>query len=1057
MGRSAKGLSKTQQDWINQGRSLIQAAPTFSKNDYPWRDEDLEFFTPQPLEKFLYEEMGGIVLFPKQREDLEVLLGIDPKQLFEAGSGLPQQALLAYGKGCLGADEKLKDYASGLTKTVEEWAADGRSLLLPSWNGSEVILCPTSPVYLKGSAQLYRITLNDGRSFVATAHHKCLSLEGWTRVDNFLAGHTQLLTTQPYSSAQTADSQRCSLADEGVEIGCEKLGDRVLEQRHGLTQELTLPSKTFSAPFLHHHQDANPSFRDDCQQVLQKSVWNGWNTTQDFLGGYHPLLHSNDEQPLAAPETCLDFSPSLSGVLGRNPFCSRRDGFRAELLSRCNLTCQPLVHHLVDAFRGAAREDGWESRNFSNACGWFQHPLSIFALTPLELLPVGTYPQFEAVGFHQGGLTLATENPRFSVSLGQLQRSPQVPTRSPSTAYPFLAARSPDLHLSQPSEASQKAPYSFPQYSTVKTVESLAVGRFYDLTVPITHNYFDAQGICQHNSGKDYMVSCCVIWSCHVLLCLKDIPVYLGQAPGENIDVLTVAYSMDQAKSVLFYKMKARLRACPWFNTAIAHLVPNISPERYLRDGNGFVGADSILFPGNLRLWSVPATDAAEGKNPILWCADEIAAFSSPVRMNQASHIHKILTTSARTRFGDRWKGLLLSYARHSQDYIMKLIAQSRQGKAPGLYVAVRPTWEVNLNVTRESLQPDYDLNPEDSACRYECNPPSAVDAYFRNPELLLLHAKGAPIDLLRSKLLDLPEERLLEIANKGRSPLLEVDGSGDPILDMRGFPKLARWWTGQKDLAGQEYEYYVHLDPGATGDSFGFAIGHNHQRLDGTIMPTIDLAFRWIGRMFHEFGEIHRQQWFPDTMAQTEIVTAAEIDFRTVREFIFFLRYARGFNIRQISMDNWNSVESRQELDKRGFQCIVRIVAKQDYDIWKGLVYSRQIAYYGYPILIEENYKLQLLHGAKVDAPRTKEGEGMKADSHKDVSDAVAAVARYLNFLKDEGIEFYTSPAFTDMGRELWDKDEENPTPLLKEESDLTAQPTLHSQVWEKFMSDED
>ncbi len=507
-------------------------------------------------------------------------------------------------------------------------------------------------------------------------------------------------------------------------------------------------------------------------------------------------------------------------------------------------------------------------------------------------------------------------------------------------------------------------------------------------------------------AGKDFVVSCVMLWFCHILLCLKDPAVYLGQAPGENIDVLTVAYSQTQAKTVLFFKMKQRLKACAWFVGAIGRLVPEMSPESYLKEGNGFVGAECILFPGNIRLWSVPATDAAEGKNPIAWCADEIAAFASPVRMNQAQHIHRLLVSSARTRFQNRWKGFVISFPRHKADYLMYLVDLAAKGRSPDTYAVVRPTWEVNLNVTRESLQIDFERDPEGSECRYACNPPAAIDAYFRSPELLLLHASGAPIELLREKL-DIPDRQLQIIADLGACPIREMDLAGDVILDRRGFPKLAVWFRGQKNAAGEPYEYFCHLDPGLSGDSFGLAIGHIHQLPEGGILPVLDLAFRWTGRMFRDFGEIFRQQWFPDSPEQTETVTAAEIDFRTVREFLFYLRERRGFNIVQVSMDSWNSAESRQELEKRDFQCVLRVVNKEDYDEFKSLVYNRQMQYYAYPVLIRECYKLEIVSGTKVDARRSKEGEGIGNDSHKDVSDAAAAVARYLSFFKGDAIEF--------------------------------------------------
>jgi hypothetical protein len=524
-----------------------------------------------------------------------------------------------------------------------------------------------------------------------------------------------------------------------------------------------------------------------------------------------------------------------------------------------------------------------------------------------------------------------------------------------------------------------------------------------------------SQGIILYGkgSGKDYIVSCTVIWAIHVLLCLKNPAMYLGQAFGENIDVVTVAYSREQAQSVLFYKIKARLRSCGWMQQALVKWLDrmgiNMTPDRYLKEGGGYVGGDSIIFPSNVRLWALPATDAAEGKNPILWVADELSAFASPVRQNQAKHIHSILTTSARTRFQSRFKGFVITYPRHKGDYAMQLYDQAIASPNGDIYAVKRPTWEVNLQSTRESLQPDYDRDPEGSRSKYECDPPAAIDAFFRDPEKLILHASGGDVDFLQQQLPNVPIELLEAIAARGIDPIKKTDQWGDPILDGRGFPTLHSWFRGRKNRSGDDYEYYVHLDPGATGDSFGIVMGHLEDALEG-IYPMIDLAFRYHGRMFQNFGIIDRWAWFDGDVKSTENVVACEVDFRTIREFIYFLVKARGFTISRITQDTWNSVDNKQALAKNGFTVATRVVNKEDYDAFKQLVYNRQLAYYAWRSVILEATKLQLHNGTKVDAPRTSIGDD-KIDSHKDVTDGIAAVCRQLLLLRDESTTFYQFP----------------------------------------------
>ncbi len=513
--------------------------------------------------------------------------------------------------------------------------------------------------------------------------------------------------------------------------------------------------------------------------------------------------------------------------------------------------------------------------------------------------------------------------------------------------------------------------------------------------------------------GKDFSVSCSVLYAVHILLCLKNPAVYLGQAFGENIDIVTVAYSREQAQSVLFYKIKARLRSCPWMVRALSVWLKQtglaMTPDRYLKEGGGYVGSDSIIFPSNVRLWALPATDAAEGKNPIFWVADELSAFASPVRQNQAKHIHSILVTSARTRFQSRFRGFVITYPRHKSDYAMQLYDQAVSNPDSDIYAVKRPTWEVNESSSRDSLQPDYDRDPEGSRCKYECDPPAAIDAFFRDPEKLILHASGGDFEFLKQQLPKASEELLRTIADRGVNPIVETDQWGDPILDGRGFPKLHQWFKGQCDRTGEPYEYFIHLDPGATGDSFGFVMGHLEQVGEGEY-PMIDIAFRWHGRQFQNFGNIERWAWFDDDVAQSEQVTACEVDFRTVREFIFYLSKARNFSIARISQDAWNSVDSKQALQKRGFAVVTRIVNKEDYDAFKQFVYNRQLAYYAWPSMILEAMKLQLHNGTKVDAPRTAIGDD-KIDSHKDVTDGIAAVCRQLLLLRGEGTTFYQFP----------------------------------------------
>ncbi len=510
-------------------------------------------------------------------------------------------------------------------------------------------------------------------------------------------------------------------------------------------------------------------------------------------------------------------------------------------------------------------------------------------------------------------------------------------------------------------------------------------------------------------SGKDLVVSWVQCWITHILLCLRDPQGYLGLPPGEPIDNVVVAYNQHQSRTVYFAKFKQRLRNWPWLRRRIDQLAGAGAAESYLKEGGGKLGADSVLLPHQIRCWALPATpDSGEGKNILFWILDELAAFSSPTRLNQAERIHNMVVSSATSRFGNRWRGFAISYPRHRDDYMMRMYSRALAGELPDCYVSLRPTWEVNLKTRKEDFADHYRRNPEDAAMKYECRPPAAIDAFFRSPHLIVAHATGIPEAEVRRyrENLGWSDEEITAFAARGQNPLQAVDSAGDPVLDHRGFPQLAPWFRGKPRA-----DYYVHLDPGQRGDAFGFALAHLETLPDGGVVPQVDLAFRWTGRQFDGLGEVFREAWFPDMVNQRERVTAAEVDFRTVREFIFYLITRLGFQIHLVSADTWNSAESLQALSARGIPVTNHVVTKADYDELKALIYSRQLLYYGWPILVRELEKLQLVNGNRVEAPRTAEGVGETLDSHKDVSDAVAALAWRLSRVRGSEVEFAVLP----------------------------------------------
>ena len=168
---------------------LASVSTGVEESPNPWLED------PLPLGEFCRAYLD-VTPWDTQQEDLSQFLGTtaaDAKALFTQDPPTAYNCgILCYGKGCLGPDERLKDYRSGETLTVKEWSDRGVGLQVLSWDGNRYCLQDTSPVYCKGTDDLYRVTLADGRSFVATAKHRCLSPDGWMMIKQLNGG--RLLT-----------------------------------------------------------------------------------------------------------------------------------------------------------------------------------------------------------------------------------------------------------------------------------------------------------------------------------------------------------------------------------------------------------------------------------------------------------------------------------------------------------------------------------------------------------------------------------------------------------------------------------------------------------------------------------------------------------------------------------------------------------------------------------------------------------------------------------------------------------------------------------------------
>lgn len=449
-------------------------------------------------------------------------------------------------------------------------------------------------------------------------------------------------------------------------------------------------------------------------------------------------------------------------------------------------------------------------------------------------------------------------------------------------------------------------------------------------------------------SGKDYTSTIACAYIVYLLLCLKDPAVYYGKPPGDAIDILNIAINADQAKRVFFKGFKTRIDKSPWFQ------------------GKYIAKADSVEFDKGITVHSGHSQrESWEGYNVIVVILDEISGFelestSGHEQAKTASSIYKMYRGSVASRFPDFGKLILLSFPRFKNDYIQQkyneavaqkeVVLRSHTFKVdpdlpegtegneftieweedqiisytvPKVFALRRPTWEINPTRKIEDFTVDFYKDPVDSLSRFACMPPEAVDAFFKSRE---------------------------KIESAFNNPALAVDETG----------RFAEWFKPDPDK-----EYFVHVDLAQKHDHCAVALAHVDSWVSMKIAGTMTEAAPKVIVDAVRF-------WTP--------TSSKSVDFTEVKDYIISLK-SRGFNLRLVTFDRWNSHDMMQQLKTYGINTEILSVAKKHYEDMALIITEERLHGPLIPLLIDELLQLRITRADKVDHPRK---------GSKDLSDAV-------------------------------------------------------------------
>lgn len=260
--------------------------------------------------------------------------------------------------------------------------------------------------------------------------------------------------------------------------------------------------------------------------------------------------------------------------------------------------------------------------------------------------------------------------------------------------------------------------------------------------------------------------------------------------------------------------------------------------------------------------------------------------------------------------------------------------------------------------------EPQKEYRPEDFEELYILDGETfvaRVPTWIMNPKL--------PWEKIKLKFDKKPRQAARDYGNKPVVELEELFFQNFQILeDIANRSKLKHPFRVDESLELHSWykpccriKHYIHGDLGAKRDALGIAMAHRCYKSKKVVV---------------------------DLIVQCPIPLGSQLMLKTFRDFVVHL-YTKGFWIGKVTTDSWQSLETHQLLQRKGFQTEVYSVDRnlEPWDTWWDLCVADDIDFYGYPKMMEEAAALRLIDGKKVD--HTSQGS-------KDVCDGVAgAVAQ--------------------------------------------------------------
>jgi hypothetical protein len=486
--------------------------------------------------------------------------------------------------------------------------------------------------------------------------------------------------------------------------------------------------------------------------------------------------------------------------------------------------------------------------------------------------------------------------------------------------------------------------------------------------------------------GKNWVVEGAVVYTLYKLCCMLDPHGYFKVDRSKTISIANSSLKGErQAKEVFFNNVKSAMKL----------VIDPTSNRNWFEEHVGFdfskagdMQTKSILLPnaGNpkIQVHSFDSTaDAPEGLLVFWGIMDEPSRANTPPRYRDAKRLLKVYRGNAKGSF-KKWSKIIgFSYPEQEVndltferfEHVKNTGQPLKYGfERPGVYVIKAATWEFDPTKNRELYNDEYDTDPIDSACRFECIVPKARFGFFK------------PFDhKIKECAVSMPDKIIYT-----PTQTLKI------VRDPQGRSKQRRVYTGIEvvRVLGDSRPRVIALDVGVKHDRFVIGGGYL-EKLD---IPVILEQARQQVRDGEAIDTSVRRALDIDPVSAVERLTAipvmdwfvvweptrlAPVDFTDVEDFVIDHLIPRFPDIRLFVSDRYQSEALQHKVMDRGIPYVSMLMSNSEqlrgYYKLRRLIWNNATKYADHPILIRELEQLLKLTSGKVDHPGGAGGEGSK------------------------------------------------------------------------------